>query len=155
MIDATILLDKLKHSEVKLVTAESCTGGLLSAVITNVPGASSSLERGFVTYSNESKTEMLGVPKKLIAEHGAVSKEVAIAMAEGALKHSHADISVAITGIAGPDGGSKEKPVGLVYIAVSYKGKTRAIRHHFSGNRTQVRQQSVEKAFSHLLSVAL
>jgi nicotinamide-nucleotide amidase len=100
-----------------IVTAESCTGGLLAATVTAIPGSSDVFERGFVTYSNASKSELLGVPFWLIERHGAVSEDVARAMAGGALTHSHANLAVAITGIAGPDGGTPEKPVGLVYFA--------------------------------------
>lgn len=116
---ASALLDAAKAEGLKIATAESCTGGLIAASLAAVPGASASLERGFVTYSNEAKTEMLGVSDELIRQHGAVSKQVAVAMANGALKHSRADIAVAVTGIAGPDGGTPEKPVGLVHIAAA------------------------------------
>jgi nicotinamide-nucleotide amidase len=116
------LLKRTKGRGYTIATAESCTGGLIAASLAAVPGASASLERGFVTYSNEAKTEMLGVAADLIRTHGAVSKPVAISMAEGALAHSPADISVAVTGIAGPDGGTPEKPVGLVHIAAARRG---------------------------------
>lgn len=106
----------------RIATAESCTGGMVSSALTAVAGSSAVFERGFVTYSNEAKVEMLGVPPALIAEHGAVSEAVARAMAEGALHNSHADISVAITGIAGPGGGSGLKPVGLVHFACARRG---------------------------------
>ncbi|MBA5776576.1 CinA family protein [Stappia sp. F7233] len=106
-----------------IATAESCTGGLVSTLLTEIPGSSAVVERGFVTYSNEAKTEMLGVPAELIAEHGAVSREVALAMAEGALRHSRADIAAAVTGIAGPGGGSPQKPVGLVHFAFAMKDR--------------------------------
>lgn len=105
-----------------LATAESCTGGLIAATIARVAGASAVLERGFITYSNAAKSELLGVPATLIAEHGAVSEAVARAMAAGALAHAHAGLSVAVTGIAGPGGGSAEKPVGLVHIAAARQG---------------------------------
>jgi nicotinamide-nucleotide amidase len=121
-LNASALLEAAQSEGLKLATAESCTGGLIAASLAAVPGASASLERGFVTYSNEAKTEMLGVPAKLIEQHGAVSKPVALAMVEGALKQSPADIAVAVTGIAGPDGGTAEKPVGLVHIAASRRG---------------------------------
>ena len=101
----------------KIATAESCTGGLVAGLLTDIPGSSAVVERGFVTYSNEAKTELIGVPAELIATHGAVSEAVARAMAEGALARSHADVAVAITGIAGPDGGSEQKPVGTVVFA--------------------------------------
>lgn len=115
------LLEAFQRSKRKLATAESCTGGLIACALTDVPGSSVVLERGFVTYSNEAKTEMLGVPAALISEHGAVSEEVARAMASGALAHSRADLSLSVTGIAGPDGGSAEKPVGLVHIAAALR----------------------------------
>lgn len=134
-----------------LVTAESCTGGGLAQLLTSVPGSSSWFERGYVTYSNRSKTEMLGVPAELIATHGAVSEEVARAMAEGAITSSGADHAVAITGIAGPAGGSPEKPVGMVWIAWSARGgDTRATRHRFPGNREQIRDASVRAALAGL-----
>jgi len=105
-----------------LATAESCTGGLIAAVLTEIAGSSAVVDRGFVTYSNEAKTGMLDVAPALIGTHGAVSREVAIAMAEGAIRASRADIAVAVTGIAGPGGGSEKKPVGLVHFAVSVRG---------------------------------
>ena len=111
----------LRRKQWRCAVAESCTGGLVSALLTAIPGSSDVMERGFVTYSNEAKQEMLGVPAAIIAAHGAVSAETAQAMAKGALKHSRADIAVSITGIAGPGGGSDAKPVGLVYLAVATK----------------------------------
>ncbi|MFN3463764.1 MAG: CinA family protein [Terricaulis sp.] len=116
------LLKQTKARGYTIATAESCTGGLIAASLASVPGASASLERGFVTYSNAAKTELLGVPAELIRVHGAVSREVALAMVAGALAHSPADIAVAVTGIAGPDGGRAEKPVGLVHIAAARRG---------------------------------
>jgi nicotinamide-nucleotide amidase len=123
--DASGLFERVKARGFRLATAESCTGGLIAASITAVPGSSLVLERGFVTYSNEAKVEMLGVPADLIQRRGAVSQEVALAMVEGALKQSRADIAIAVTGIAGPDGGSAEKPVGLVHIAAARRGGPR------------------------------
>jgi nicotinamide-nucleotide amidase len=120
--DASILLDTLRRRRLKLATAESCTGGLISALLTEIPGSSDVVERGFVTYSNEAKAQMIGVDPGLVALHGAVSHEVAVAMAAGAIAHSLADISVAVTGVAGPGGGSAAKPVGLVHIAAARKG---------------------------------
>lgn len=120
--NAQKLLAETKSRGLMIATAESCTGGLIAASLAAVPGASASLERGFVTYSNEAKSEMLGVPADLIQRLGAVSRDVAIAMAEGAIAQSRADITVAVTGIAGPDGGSAEKPVGLVHMAASRRG---------------------------------
>ncbi|MBO1039413.1 CinA family protein [Brucella pituitosa] len=110
-----------KHG-IMIATAESCTGGLIAGALTDIAGSSDVVDRGFVTYSNEAKNEMIGVPLALINSNGAVSKEVAIAMAEGALAHSRAGISIAVTGIAGPGGGSVQKPVGLVHIASARKG---------------------------------
>ncbi|QGZ95151.1 CinA family protein [Terricaulis silvestris] len=119
---ASAFLDDAKARGLSVATAESCTGGLIAASLAAVPGASAALERGFVTYSDEAKTEMLGVPAALIDAHGAVSREVALAMAEGALAYSRANIAVAVTGVAGPDGGSDVKPVGLVHIAAARRG---------------------------------
>ena len=119
--EAADLLAVCNRHALLLATAESCTGGLLAAVLTEVPGCSSMFERGFITYSNEAKEQMLGVPAGLIAQHGAVSAEVARAMVEGALRHSRADLAIAITGVAGPDG-TEHKPVGLVHFAVGRKG---------------------------------
>ena len=119
---AAALLSETKLRSYTIATAESCTGGLIAATLAAVPGASASLERGFVTYSNAAKIEMLGVPDVLISEYGAVSRQVALAMVAGALKHSPADLAVAVTGIAGPDGGTSEKPIGLVHLAAARRG---------------------------------
>lgn len=113
---ATALLDDLAARELRLATVESCTGGLLAALLTEIPGSSRVIDRGFVTYSNEAKTDLVGVDPVLIMAHGAVSAQVATAMAQGGLERSAADFSIAVTGIAGPDGGSDSKPVGLVYL---------------------------------------
>ncbi|MBT3558502.1 MAG: CinA family protein [Rhodospirillales bacterium] len=137
-----------------LAMAESCTGGMIAAALTDIAGSSSVVERGFVTYTNEAKHEMLGVPAPLIEQVGAVSEEVARAMAEGAVSHSNAQISVSVTGVAGPGGGSDEKPVGLVHMAVAYEGRdTVHERHVFSGDRQAVREQTVMAAFSLVLRV--
>lgn len=120
--DASTLLDTLRSRQLKLAAAESCTGGLISALLTEIPGSSDVVERGFVAYSNDAKAQMIGADAGLIAAHGAVSREVALAMAAGAIKHSLADVSVAVTGIAGPGGSSAAKPVGLVHIAAARKG---------------------------------
>tara|TARA_B100001564_G_C20345150_1_gene536352 strand:- start:87 stop:590 length:504 start_codon:yes stop_codon:yes gene_type:complete len=131
----------------KIATAESCTGGLLAALMTDIPGASEVLERGFVTYSNESKIEQLTVPTYFIDDYGAVSLQTAIAMAEGALLVARADIAVAITGIAGPEGGSDEKPVGTVFIAVAKRGVESVCKQfHFSGSRHSVRLKTLDAA---------
>ncbi|MGE0628687.1 MAG: CinA family protein [Hyphomicrobiaceae bacterium] len=111
-----------REQRLKIATAESCTGGLIAGLLTEVPGSSDVVERGFVTYSNEAKIELLGVPAEVIAAVGAVSRETALAMAQGAIGHSHADIAVAVTGVAGPGGGSAEKPVGLVHLALHRRG---------------------------------
>ena len=152
---AGAVLGAARAANLRIATAESCTGGLIAANLTDIPGSSESYERGFVTYSNDSKTELLGVPADLIAEHGAVSELVAGAMAEGALAHSHADIAVAVTGIAGPGGDSPEKPVGLVYIAAARRDEEVLVeRHQFPGDRTAVRQSTVQRALELLLSLA-
>ncbi|WP_269582054.1 CinA family protein [Roseibium sp. Sym1] len=119
---AAQVLDALKSENMMVATAESCTGGLICGALTEIAGSSAAVDRGFVTYSNEAKTELLGVPAALIKKVGAVSKEVAVAMAEGALDRSDADIAVSVTGIAGPGGGTPEKPVGTVHIALARKG---------------------------------
>lgn len=126
-----------------LATAESCTGGMIAAACTDLAGSSAWFDRGFVTYSNEAKTEMLGVDAALITAHGAVSEPVARAMAEGALAHSKADVAVAVTGIAGPSGGSVDKPVGTVWFAWAMRGRaTLAECGHFAGDREAVRSQA-------------
>ncbi len=136
-----------------IVTAESCTGGLIAAALTDVAGSSSAFDRGFVTYSNEAKSDMLDVPAALIEMRGAVSAEVAEAMATGALKRSNATLSVAVTGIAGPGGGTAAKPVGLVFIASAMKGGRTLVReHHFAEEhgtgvtRSTVRRETVRQA---------
>jgi len=136
-----------------VATAESCTGGLIAAALTHFAGSSDMFERGVVTYSNEAKTELLGVPSNLIAQHGAVSEAVARAMAEGALRFSRADIAVSVTGIAGPGGGSAEKPVGLVWFGFATRGGD-CVAHHkiFPGDRGTVRAVAVRFALE-LLSL--
>ena len=120
LLDAAIgLLDGMRAKGRRIATAESCTGGLIAGLLTEIPGSSDVVERGFVVYSTAAKTELLGVPAALIAGHGAVSGEVARAMAEGALAHAHADFAVAVTGVAGPGGGTRDKPAGLVHLAVA------------------------------------
>lgn len=135
----------------RLATAESCTGGLVAGCLTAVPGSSQVVERGFVVYANEAKIENLGVPEPMLAAHGAVSEEVARAMAEGALLRSRADLAVAVTGVAGPGGGTADKPVGLVHVAVARKGRPTAHeRHVIEGDRDAVRMKSVEIALAML-----
>ena len=148
--DANALLAELRGRAMKLATAESCTGGLLAGLLTEVPGASATLERGFVTYSDAAKSALLGVDPGLIADHGAVSEEVARAMAEGALAQAPVDVAIAVTGIAGPDGGSAEKPVGLVYLAVARKGHATLARECRFGSigRTETRLASLSDAIA-------
>ena len=136
----------LKKAKVTIATAESCTGGLLAGTLINVPGASDVFDEGFITYSNKAKRKYLGVKKKTLKNHGAVSIETAKEMAEGVAAKSGADVGLATTGIAGPDGGTDEKPVGLVYIGCYYNGKTRVRECRFKGTRQQVRWQSVSEA---------
>lgn len=152
---AVDLLKLCKRRGLMIATAESCTGGLVAAALTAIPGSSAVIERGFVTYSNEAKAEMLGVPMALIDSHGAVSEAVARAMAEGALARSRADLAVSITGIAGPDGGSADKPVGLVHFAAARHDGTTLARHHvFGGDRDAVRAQAVSTALALLQEIA-
>ena len=136
----------------KIVAAESCTGGLIAAACTAIAGSSDWFERGFVTYSNEAKTELLGVPAALIRAHGAVSAEVARAMAEGALLHSHAQLAVAVTGIAGPGGATPGKPVGTVWLAVARAGvASQAELLTLAGDRAAIREQTVQHALQRLI----
>lgn len=141
-----VLAEILSTRKLKLALAESCSGGLLSKTITDLDGSSAYFEAGVVSYSNKAKTVFLEVPDKLIAGHGAVSNPVALAMAEGVRKKTGADLSLAITGIAGPSGGSEEKPVGTVIIALSSETGTKAQRFSFGGDREQIRQRSTVKA---------
>ncbi len=145
------LAQALKQRGWTLASAESCTGGLIAACCTALSGSSDWFERGFVTYSNAAKTEMLGVPAELIERHGAVSEEVARAMALGALAHSRAQIGVAVTGVAGPTGGSAEKPVGTVCFGWAISGQAWAERLRFDGDRDAVRAATVGHALQGLL----
>lgn len=136
----------------RLVTAESCTGGWISEVVTSVSGSSDWFDRGFVVYSNRAKEEMLGVSDALIADSGAVSEEVVKAMVEGALAKSGAEVALAVTGIAGPTGGSEDKPVGTVWIGLGFAdGDLKAALYHFAGDRRAVREQAVITALHGLL----
>jgi nicotinamide-nucleotide amidase len=149
------VLDACRARGRKVATVESCTGGLVAATLTEIAGSSDVVERGFVTYSNEAKTALVGVPAALIVAHGAVSEEVARAMAEGGVARSPADIAVSITGIAGPGGATPTKPVGLVHIACARRGApTRHERHVFPGDRRAVRLASVEVALRQILTAA-
>jgi nicotinamide-nucleotide amidase len=145
---ARLTLDEAQQKRLKIVTAESCTGGLIAGLLTEIPGSSLTVERGFVVYSNKAKEEMLGVPGDLIADAGAVSEPVVRAMAEGALKESRANIAVAVTGVAGPGGGTPLKPVGLVHFAVARENKPifhQAMRFGEIG-RNKVRLATIETA---------
>ena len=147
----TALGESLRAQGLRLATAESCTGGMIAAACTTIAGSSDWFERGFVTYSNAAKTEMLGVDAALIAANGAVSAEVARAMADGALAHSHADLAVAVTGVAGPGGGSPDKPVGTVWLALARKGRAaNAELLRLQGDRSAVRTQTVAHALQRL-----
>jgi nicotinamide-nucleotide amidase len=152
---AAELLEAARARGETLVTAESCTGGLLAATLTAIPGSSDVFERGFVSYSNAAKSEMLGVPFWLIERHGAVSEDVVRAMAGGALTHSHASLAVSVTGIAGPDGGTQEKPVGLVYFAALRRDEAVLHERVLFGDlgRAEIRRKSVKRALVLLRSL--
>lgn len=152
---AAALLDAARERGDLIVTAESCTGGLLAAALTAIPGASDAFERGFVTYSNTSKSEMLGVPAWLIERHGSVSEDVARAMVGGALTHSRATLAVAITGIAGPGGGTQDKPVGLVHLAAARRDAPVSHEQILLGDigRNEIRRESVARALALLASL--
>ena len=141
------LFEFLKENNLTISTAESCTGGMIASAITNVSGASEFFGTGVVTYSNDAKIKLIGVQKETLEKYGAVSEQTACEMAEGILMLGNADVSVAVTGIAGPTGGTAEKPVGLVYIGVSGKFGTFAYKNNFNGNRDEVRTQTVIRAF--------
>ena len=140
------LAEQLATRGEKLATAESCTGGLIAKTLTDLAGSSVWFDRGFVTYSNEAKTEMISVPASVIEQYGAVSEPVANAMVTGALKHSAADFAIAVTGVAGPGGGSAEKPVGTVWIGIGSKHQLIARKYVFPGDRNAVRQATLETA---------
>jgi nicotinamide-nucleotide amidase len=153
---AAALLELCRRKQIKVATAESCTGGLVAATLTEIPGSSDVVERGFVTYSNEAKETMLGVPGTTLRTFGAVSRETAEAMAKGALRQSHAELAISVTGIAGPGGGSPEKPVGLVHFAAA--SKNGQLIHHEKRfgdiGRSQVRHASVVEALAMLRELA-
>lgn len=150
---ATKVLDACRSRGLKIATVESCTGGLIIASLTDIAGSSDVVECGFITYSNEAKNSLVGVEETTITKHGAVSKPVAIAMAEGGLKHSRADVAVSVTGVAGPGGGTTEKPVGLVHMAVAVKNRG---TYHFEAlfgdlGRDSIRLSTVERALDLVL----
>ena len=150
---AKTIIERFGAHKMMVATAESCTGGMIAAALTEIAGSSAVVDRGFVTYSNEAKSEMLGVPMAQIVEHGAVSDQIVSAMVSGALAHSKAEIAVAVTGIAGPSGGSDEKPVGLVYIAAQRRNKEVVVSRELFGDigRDEVREKTVIKALQMLL----
>jgi nicotinamide-nucleotide amidase len=145
---ANQFLKACQAQKILSATAESCTGGMIISLLTDIPGSSSMVDRGFVTYSNDAKIEMLGVSPATLDAHGAVSRETALEMAVGALARSHAGIALAVTGIAGPDGGSAEKPVGLVWLGLAVKGQEPAAEKHVFDNkgRHYIRRQTVRTA---------
>ena len=153
---AAAMIDRCRAAGIKIATAESCTGGLIAGLLTEIAGSSAVVERGFVVYSNDAKQDLLGVPAATLAEHGAVSEATARAMAEGALKASRADVAVSVTGIAGPDGGSAEKPVGLVWFGCVRPGGAIVAREERFGDigRGAVRLASIEVALA-LLEAAV
>lgn len=141
------VLEACKDRSIMMATAESCTGGMIAALLTDIAGSSAVVDRGFVTYTNAAKHEVLGVPPDMIERVGAVSEQVARRMADGAMRQSRAQVTVSVTGIAGPGGGSEDKPVGLVHMAVARAGAaTLHERHVFPGDRSRVRSQTVEAA---------
>ena len=140
------LAEILQNKQWLMTSAESCTGGLIAAACTDLAGSSNWFERGFVSYSNEAKTELLGVEAALIARHGAVSEQVARAMAQGALAHSRAQVAVAVTGVAGPGGGSAAKPVGTVWVALDVRGEVEARLLHLVGDRAEIRMRATQAA---------
>jgi len=147
------VISACKNMNLRLATAESCTGGLIAGCLTAVSGASDVLQHGYVTYANQAKINLLGVPADILNKHGAVSEPVSKAMAEGAIESGDADMAISVTGIAGPSGGSDEKPVGLVHISVARTGyETLHERHVFNGDRNAVRLQTIEAALELLLS---
>lgn len=148
-----LVADLLSNKQWMLATAESCTGGLIAAACTDLAGSSLWFERGFVTYSNAAKTELLGVPAELIEQHGAVSEPVARAMASGAQAHSHAQVAVAVTGVAGPSGGSMDKPVGTVWFGWATPSGLFSECQHFAGDRAAVRAATVQHALTRLLAL--
>lgn len=140
------VVSKLKEKGFHVTCAESCTGGMIAATLVNVAGVSDVLDESYVTYANSAKHKLLGVSEEALQSYGAVSRQVAQQMAEGAAKAAGAEASVAVTGIAGPDGGTPEKPVGLVYIGCNVSGKTKVTENHFKGNRLEIRKQTTQAA---------
>lgn len=152
MTTAETILNEARQKRLKIVTAESCTGGLIAACLTEIPGASDIFDRGFVTYSNDAKMTHLSVSYRTITDFGVVSAETALEMAEGALSASNADIAISVTGVAGPSGGDEKSPVGLVYLGVAVRrsGKSYTIKNLFDGDRADVRLKTLEAALAAL-----
>ncbi|MDE5967035.1 MAG: CinA family protein [Lachnospiraceae bacterium] len=142
------LVNLLIEKKLVITTAESCTGGMLGAYLVNVPGVSGVYHQGFITYANEAKHRELGVKNKTLKKYGAVSRQTAKQMAKGAAKHAGADVAVAVTGIAGPDGGTPEKPVGTVFIGCFYHGVVKVKEFHFEGSRSEIRELTVKNALA-------
>lgn len=140
------IAELLIENKMTVTTAESCTGGLLAGRLINAAGISTAYKQGYITYANEAKHKLLGVKNKTLKKHGAVSRQTAKQMAKGAAKAAKADAAVSVTGIAGPDGGTKEKPVGLVYVGCCVRGEVEVKEYHFSGSRSEIRQATVESA---------
>lgn len=151
---ATAVLETCRRRGWRVATAESCTGGLVAAALTAIPGASDVVDRGFVTYSNKAKMELLGISEATLAAHGAISGETALAMAKGAVSRAGVDLAVSITGIAGPGGGSTEKPVGLVYLGLATAVASRSERHVFPGDRDGIRHAAMIRALEMLQELA-
>jgi nicotinamide-nucleotide amidase len=153
---ARLVLDRCRARGYTLATAESCTGGLIAAALTEIPGSSDVMERGLVTYSNRAKSELLGVPAEIIAAHGAVSGQVAVAMVEGVLARAPVDLAVSVTGIAGPGGATPGKPVGLVWFGLARRGESpRSEREVFPGDRAAIRRAAVVHALTLLAEASL
>jgi nicotinamide-nucleotide amidase len=151
---ATAVLELCRARDWRVATAESCTGGLVVAAMTAIPGSSDVVDRGFVAYSNAAKMQLLGVPQATLDAHGAVSTETALAMAEGAVARASVDLAVSVTGIAGPGGGSAEKPVGLICLGIATRGGRRSERHVFPGDRSGIRRAAMIRALELLKEAA-
>lgn len=147
------LVTLLYERELTITTAESCTGGMIASKLVDVPGVSNVLNEAYITYSEESKTRLLGVSEEILASYGVFSEPVAKQMAVGAAKSANADCAISVTGIAGPDGGSKDKPVGTVYIGYYYQGDVKVVRYQFEGDRESIREQTVAASIEGMLEM--
>ncbi len=150
-----LVVNYLIENNITVATAESCTAGMVASAIGDIPRVSSIFNEGFITYSNEAKEKHLGVPHELLEKHGAVSHEVCAAMAEGVCKATGAMLGISTTGIAGPGGGTKDKPVGLVYIGICYNGKTKVFKYIFTGDRKNVRYKTMKYIFHELKKILI